>query len=119
MPRYLTMVRIDESVVPEGVPSQALIQRMEVLMKEMTEAGVLLETAGLHRTQEGTRITNSGGRIRMFDGPFTEAKEVVGGYAIVRVADRAEALEWGRRFIEVHEDEVVVTAEIREIEDPV
>lgn len=51
----------------------------------------------------------------MTDGPFTEAKEVVGGYAIVQAKDMAEAIEWTKRFLKVHEEHWTVTCEVREI----
>ncbi|MEU9101867.1 YciI family protein [Streptomyces sp. NPDC048361] len=115
MPRYLTMVRIDENNAPEGGPSPELMQRMGDLIEEMTKAGVLLDTAGLTPTAEGTRVRWNGGELTVTDGPFTESKEVVGGYAIIQAKDKAEALEWAKRFLQVHEAEWDVTSEVREI----
>ncbi|MCX5385091.1 YciI family protein [Streptomyces sp. NBC_00083] len=115
MPRYLTMVRIDENNAPEGGPSPELMQRMGDLIEEMTKAGVLLDTAGLTPTAEGTRIRWNGGELTVTDGPFTETKEVVGGYAIIQAKNKAEALEWAKRFLQVHEKEWDVTSEVREI----
>ncbi|MFI1398845.1 YciI family protein [Streptomyces sp. NPDC020681] len=115
MPRYLTMVRIDEQNAPAEGPSPELMERMGQLIEEMTKAGVLLDTAGLHPTSEGTRVTWSGGKLSYTDGPFTESKEVVGGYAILQAKDRAEVLEWTKRFLQVHEEHWTVTSEIREI----
>ena len=115
MPRYLTMIRIDgQNSAAEG-PSPEFSERMGALLKEITEAGVMLDTAGLTPTSEGTRVTWSGGKLRYTDGPFTESKEVVGGYAILQAKDKAEALEWTKRFLQVHEEHWTVTAEIREI----
>jgi hypothetical protein len=75
----------------------------------------MLETAGLTPSAEGTRVTWSGGKLTFTDGPFTESKEVIGGYAILQAKDKAEALEWTRRFLECHDDHLTVTAELREI----
>ena len=75
----------------------------------------MLDTAGLTPTSEGTRITWSGGKLSYTDGPFTESKEVVGGYAILQAKDKAEALEWTKRFLEIHEEHWTVTAELRQI----
>ena len=104
MPRYLTMIRIDEQNAPAEGPSPELSERMGALFEEITKAGVMQETAGLTPTSEGTRVTWSDGKLRYTDGPFTESKEVVGGYAIMQVKDKAEALEWTERFLRVHED---------------
>ena len=90
---------------------------MGALFEEVTKAGVMLETAGLTPTSEGTRVTWSGGKLSTTDGPFTETKEVVGGYAILQAKDKAEALQWTRRFLEIHEEHWTVTAELRQIVD--
>ncbi|WP_351226485.1 YciI family protein [Streptomyces sp. NPDC002133] len=115
MPRYLSMVRINEAEAPAEGPSQELMERMGNLIEEMTKAGVLLDTAGLTPTSQGTRVTWSGGELTVTDGPFTEAKEVVGGYAIVQAKDKTEAVEWTKRFLQVHEEHWNVTCEVREI----
>jgi hypothetical protein len=115
MPRYLTMIRIDEQNAPTDGPSPELSERMGALFEEVTKAGVMLDTAGLTPTSEGTRVTWSDGKLSYTDGPFTETKEVVGGYAILQAKDKAEALEWTKRFLQVHETHRTVTAEVREI----
>ena len=115
MPRYLSMIRIDEQNLPAEGPSPEFSERMGALFEEVTKAGVMLDTAGLTPTSEGTRVTWSGGELRYTDGPFTETKEVVGGYAILQAKDKAEALQWTKRFLEIHEETWTVTAEIREI----
>ncbi|GLF97622.1 YciI family protein [Streptomyces yaizuensis] len=115
MSRFLSLVRVDERNVPAEGISDGLMERMGALIEEMTRAGVLLETNGLTPTSDGTRITWSGGRLTRTDGPFTETREVVGGYAIIRAADKAEAIGWTQRFLQVHEEYWTVTCEIREI----
>ncbi len=117
MPRYLSMIRVDEQNLPAEGPSPEFAERMGALFEEVTKAGVMLDTAGLTPTSEGTRVTWSGGKLRYTDGPFTETKEVVGGYAILQAKDKAEALEWTKRFLQIHEETWTVTAEIREIVD--
>ena len=117
MPRYLSLVQIDESTMPAEGPSPELMQRMGELIEEMTKAGVLLDTAGLTPSAQGTRVHWSGGQASVTDGPFTESKEVVGGYAIVQCKDKAEAIEWTRRFLEIHPAEWNVSAEVREIQE--
>jgi hypothetical protein len=115
MPRYLTMVRIDENNAPAEGPSPELMQRMGELLEEMTKAGVLLDTAGLAPTAQGTRVRWENGRISVTDGPFTETKEVVGGYALIQAKDKAEAIEWAKRFLKIHEEHWTVTSEVREV----
>ncbi|GAA2503005.1 YciI family protein [Streptomyces gobitricini] len=115
MPRFLTMIRIDEKNAPAEGPSPELQERMGKLLEEITKAGVMLETAGLTPSSQGTRVTWSGGRLSVTDGPFTESKEVIGGYSITQCKDKAEAVEWTRRFLRTHEDHWTITAEVREI----
>jgi hypothetical protein len=115
MPRYLSMIRVDEQNPPAEGPSPELEKRMGALFEEVTKAGVMLDTAGLTPTSQGTRVTWSGGELSYTDGPFTETKEVVGGYAILQAKDMAEALEWTKRFLQCHEEHWTVTAELREI----
>ncbi|MDJ0379864.1 YciI family protein [Streptomyces sp. G-G2] len=115
MPRFLSMIRLDEVNAPAEGPSDALMERMGVLIEEMTKAGVLLDTAGLTPSTQGARVLWEGGRASVVDGPFTEAKEVVGGYALMQAKDLPEAIEWTKRFLAVHEDYWTITCEVREI----
>ncbi|MFI9326601.1 YciI family protein [Kitasatospora sp. NPDC052868] len=117
MPRFMTLIRINEQDAPAMTPDADLEKRMGALFEEITKAGVMLETAGLKPTTEATRITWSDGSLSYTDGPFTETKEVVGGYAILQCKDRAEALEWTRRFLQVHPKEWTVGAEVRQIDE--
>ncbi|MBU7598227.1 transcriptional regulator [Streptomyces sp. P38-E01] len=114
MPRYMTIIHMDENS-PAAEPCPDFEGRMGALLEEITRAGVMLDTAGLMPTSEGTRLTWSKGRVTPTDGPFTETKEVVGGYSIIQAKDKAEALEWARRFLEVHPADWSLTAEVREI----
>lgn len=116
MPRFLSLIRIDEQNLPTEFPED-FQERIGALVEEMTKAGVLLDTAGLHPTAQGTRVTWSGGRATVTDGPFTETKEVVGGYLFVQCKDKAEAIEWMKRFLGLHPAEWTVGAEVREVEE--
>ncbi|MCQ6555240.1 YciI family protein [Streptomyces sp. C10-9-1] len=115
MPRFLTMVRIDEASMEDAEFPEDFGDRMGRLLEEITKAGVMLDTAGLRPSSEATRITRSGGRLSYTDGPFTETREVVGGYSICQCKDKAEALEWTRRFMEIHPVEWEFTCEVRQI----
>jgi hypothetical protein len=117
MPRFLTLIRIDEQNIPAGGPDPEFQERMNALLEEITKAGVMLDTAGLTPTSEATRVTWSGGQLSYTDGPFTESKEVVGGYSLTQVKDKAEAMEWARRFLEIHPEHWRITAEVREIDE--
>lgn len=115
MPRYLSLIHVDESTAPAEGPSPELMERMGKLIEEVTKAGVMLDTAGLTPAAQGAQVRWEGGRLSVTDGPFTESKEVVGGYALMQCKDKAEALEWTKRFLQVHEDYWTVTCEVREI----
>ncbi|MER5215061.1 YciI family protein [Streptomyces sp. NPDC002838] len=117
MPRYLSLVQIDEKSMPSEGPSPELMQRMGELLEEITKAGVMLDTAGLLPSAQGTRVHLAGGELSVTDGPFTESKEVIGGYAIMQCRDKAEAIEWTKRFLKVHGEEWTMTCEVREIEE--
>lgn len=112
--RYLGIIHMDESGAPAGGPSPELMARMGELMKEMTQAGVLLDTGGLK--PNGTRLHLSGGKVTVLDGPYAEAKEVVGGYCFFQTKTQDEAVEWAKRFLLVHGDDWEFDVEIREVE---
>jgi hypothetical protein len=88
----------NEAGVP---PSQQEIAEMGKLIEEMAKAGVLLSTEGCQSSSKGARVRRSGDRVTVTDGPFTEAKEIVGGFAIVKAKSKAEAIEWAKRFLDV------------------
>ncbi|MGW2372347.1 MULTISPECIES: YciI family protein [Kitasatospora] len=117
MPRFMTLIRIDENARDGWEPDPGFEQRMGALFEEITKAGVMLETAGLTPTAQGTRVTWNDGKVGYTDGPFTETKEVVGGYAILQCKDKAEALEWTRRFLQTHPANWQVEAEVRQIDE--
>ncbi len=85
-------------------PSAELMRAIDDFTNQMAKAGKLVQTGGMASTAKITRITAHAGRLSVTDGPFAEAKEQVGGYAIVDVASREEALEMGRRFMQIHVD---------------
>jgi len=79
----------------------------------------LVSTAGLRPTSEGVRVRlHRGGRFSVLDGPFTETKEVIGGYAILEAPSRAQAVEITRRFLAVHGAEWEVECEVRQLDGP-
>jgi hypothetical protein len=114
--RFLSMIRVNEN--SGVVPSEQLMNDMGRLIDEMTRAGVLISTAGLRPTKEGVRIRLNGGKLSTVDGPFTETKEAVGGFAILEAPSMKEALELTKRFLRVHGDEWNVECEVRQMERP-
>ena len=112
--RFLSMIRIEEK---EGqAPSERLMNEMGKLIEEMTRDGSLVRTAGLRPTKECKRMRWNRGALSTIDGPFTETKEVIGGFAILEARSMTEALVLTRRFLEIHGDEWDLTCEVRQIE---
>lgn len=91
--RYLMMSR-NTDTTPD--PDEKLYAEMAAFVEELTAAGVLLATGGL--APQGHRIVSTGDGITVTDGPFTEAKEAVAGFALIEVRDEQEALDLARRF---------------------
>jgi len=115
--RFLSMIRIDETA--GQVPNEQLMADMGELIEELTRTGQLVSTAGLRPTSEGVRVKlHRGGRLTVLDGPFTETKEVIGGYAILEARSLAEAVELTRRFLKVHGTDWDVECEVRQLDGP-
>ena len=114
--RYLSMIRIDEK--RGQAPSEQLMQDMGRLIEEMTRNGVLISTAGLRPTAEGVRVRLRGGELSTTDGPFTETKEMIGGYAILEASSMPEAIELTKRFLRVHGEDWDIECEVRQLDGP-
>jgi len=100
--RYLMMLKGNADYEAGKPPPPALMEGMGRLAEEMAKAGVLLSTDGLQPSRNGLKLRHAGGRTSVIDGPFAEAKEVIGGYAIVRAATRDEAIALAQRVVDVH-----------------
>ena len=114
--RFLSMVRIDEKSGQK--PSERLMTEMGKLIEEMLKSGVLIRTAGLRPSKEGFRMRSNHGKLSVSEGPFTETKEVIGGYAVLEAKSKKEAIELTKRFLEVHGDEWNVECEVRALAGP-
>ncbi len=113
--RFLSMVRINEN---SGLqPSEKLMSDMGKLLEEIKQAGVMLDTAGLRPTSEGVRVRLAHGKVSVVDGPFTETKEVIGGYAMMETKSMEEAIRWTKRFLMVHGDEWDISCEVRQLDE--
>lgn len=114
--RYLSMIWLDENT--GQVPSEKLMADMGKLIEELTHAGKLVRTAGLRPTAEGARVRLRRGKVTTMDGPFTETKEVIGGYAVLEAASLEEAIALTERFLLVHGEEWDLVCEIRPLDGP-
>jgi hypothetical protein len=99
MPQFLGYTMGDPNV-PLPEPTPEMYAQMEVFIEEATKAGVLLATGGLAPADQATKVIRSGGQFTVVDGPFTEAKELIGGWGLLECRDKAEAIEWTKRFLE-------------------
>ena len=97
--RFMMMVKSAEN---SGPPPKELMEAIDKLSEEAVKAGTMLGGGGLAPTAQSTRVRLSRGQITVVDGPFTEAKEVIGGYAIFELKSKQEALEATRHFLELH-----------------
>ena len=114
--RFMSMIRIEENT--GQVPSEQLMTDMGALIEELTRSGQLIRTGGLRPTSEAVRVRLRGGTLTMTDGPFTETKEVIGGYAILEAASKAEAIVLIQRFLKIHGDEWDIECELRQLDGP-
>ena len=105
-----------EKVAPDAVPSAEACLRMMEYNKSLQKAGVLLALDGLFPPSAGARVTHTDGKPTVIDGPFAEAKEVVGGYWIIQVRSREEAIEWAKRA-PMSNDEIIEVRQIHEMSD--
>jgi hypothetical protein len=99
--RYMMFIKHTEDYKMEEVP-QSLFGAMGEFVGEAMKNGSIVDTAGLQPTAKGKRVRLAGGKLTVIDGPFTETKEVVGGYALVEAKSNEEALAIARQFMELH-----------------
>src|SRR4026209_1341461 len=105
-----------EKAAPGTVPDAKAVAAMMKYNESLQKAGVLLALDGLHPPSMGARVTFAGGKPKVTDGPFAEAKEVLGGYWMIQVRSKEEAVEWARR-IPGTEDQTVEIRQVRELSE--
>ena len=111
--RFLMMHRLDESAPEAWNPSQEFIERMGAFVQDWTDKGILITAEGVHPSEKGALVRKAGsGTITATDGPFTEAKEVIGGFALVNARDRAEAVAYARQYADLFDE---VEVEVRQV----
>ena len=100
--RYMMIVSGSENFAASGPPPAALIEAIERLGEEAAKKGTMVSFGGLKPTSSGARMRITNGKIITTDGPFTESKEVIGGFSIFNVASKEEALDEARKLMELH-----------------
>jgi hypothetical protein len=105
-----------EKAAPGAMPDAKLVEKMMKFNAALKEAGVLLALDGLHPPSVGARVSFSGGKSKVADGPFADAKEVVGGYWMLQVKSKAEAIEWASRA-PMPDGDVIEIRQIQEMAD--
>jgi hypothetical protein len=122
--RWMLLFRADKLSEAGVLPTQSGMDAMAALMADMGQAGVLLAGEGLKPTSKGAKVLFTDGKRSVVDGPFTEAKELVGGYLVLQTATREEAVQWAERWLQVHldhtpgaEDGQIEIRRVQELED--
>jgi hypothetical protein len=117
MPRFMLFIypNITDEQYEQGVSAEDAAE-MNTYNEALTQAGVLLALDGLHPASKGARITQSGGKKTVTDGPFTEAKELVGGYWLIDVKSKEEAVEWATRA-PIGDGDVIEVRQVFELSD--
>jgi hypothetical protein len=102
--RFMMLVKADQDYEAGRPPSPELIDAIGRLTAEMARSGRLVDQGGLLPSSQGAKVRISGGKLQVLDGPFSEAKELVGGYAVFELQSREEAIELAKQFMKVHSD---------------
>jgi hypothetical protein len=113
--RYLMMIKYNENGTP---PPQAFLDDLAKNRQEARQAGALVEVGGLFPSALGARIRLAGGALNVIDGPFTETREHIGGYAVYELTSKQEAIDWTYRFMRVFAEHLPAgecEAEIRQM----
>jgi hypothetical protein len=118
--RYMMFIKHTEDYGNRR-PPESLFEAMGAFVEGAQKSGKLIDAAGLLPTAAAHRVTLRGGRITTTDGPFTESKEIVGGYALMELSSTEEALDLARRFMDLHRvhwPEFEGDCEVRPLENP-
>jgi len=117
--RFLMLYKpADTARIEAGIPpSPEEFARMTKLVEDGFKSGALLATEGCHPSSKGARVRRSGGQVTVTDGPFTESKELVAGFAIVRASSKEDAIEQARVFLDVAGDGVSEILQLHEASD--
>jgi len=120
--RFMVMIKADKNYEAGLPPSRELSEAVGAHTAEMMKAGVVLEVGGLMPSSRGARLQIAGGTVGVTDDPFAEAKELIGGYAIIKADSKDDAIRIAKRFFQIHVDVLGPSyegeAEIRQMFDP-
>jgi hypothetical protein len=105
-----------DTAKPGTLPPAELVEKMGRYNESLSKAGVLLQLDGLTPPSAGARVSFAGGKPAVKDGPFSEAKEVLGGYWLIQVPSRAEAIEWAKRA-PMPDGDVIEVRQVQELAD--
>ncbi len=105
-----------ETAAPDAVPDAKQVEQMMKYNEDLAKAGVLLALDGLHPPSSAVRVSYKAGKPSVTDGPFAEAKETVGGYWIIQVKSKEEAIEWAKRA-PMGDDEIIEVRQVQEMSD--
>lgn len=119
--RFMMMVKGTKDYEAGMPPPAELMEVMGKYTEEKAKAGIFLDGGGLKPSRYGARLQLANGKIKVVDGPFAEAKEVIGGWAICELPSKEAAIEMAREFLEIHRrvlgDSYEVESEVRQVED--
>ncbi len=115
--RFMLFIYPNESAEAGRLPTAEEVGEMTKFNQEMIDAGVMLGGEGLQPTSKGARITFSNGKPTVTDGPFTETKEIVGGYWMIEVNSKEEAIEWAKRVPLMDEHSFLELRQVFDAED--
>jgi hypothetical protein len=96
--RFMLLRKADAKTEAGLMPDQKLLEAMGSFMGEMVQAGVLLAGEGLHPSSKGARVKFSSGKPTVADGPFTPANQLLGGFCVIQVGSKEEAIDWVKRW---------------------
>ena len=113
--RFMMIVKASKDSEVGKMPSEELLNSMSKYNEELRKAGALVALDGLHPSSKGARIKFSGGKRTVIDGPFAETKDLIGGYWIIQVKSKEEALEWAKRAPAPHGEGQDAEIELRQI----
>ena len=114
--RFMFIVKASQDSEAGLMPKEELIAEMADYHEELQKAGVLLALDGLHPPSMGARVSFAGGQPLVTDGPFAEAKEVLGGYWMIQVGSKEDAIEWAKRC-PASDNEVIEIRQVQEMSD--
>ena len=110
--RFMVIVKASKDSESGRMPSEEMLGAMAKFNEEMVKAGIMLDGAGLKPSAQGARIRFSGDKRSVIDGPFTETRELIAGYWVIQVKNKAAAIEWMKRCPKPHEEDCEI--EIRQ-----